>query len=470
MKEKLVRRGREYYVEMEALAGEEYEYQMCMRQSIQPLLPMKREQIDQKNMLLFSITGCKPLADAWENMWITEKQLIHIVENIIRAVDQVEEYFLYPDNLVIQKQKIYVEKNPYQKEKQKPWAEEQKEKGEWEGEFYLRFLYVPGYQQDILEQIRCFLEEVLERIDKNDVRAVLLAWNIHVMLKEPRLNWRELEACILTRDVGGDIPHEQVKGEEGKRVDLTWENMRTISDKGPEEDRRMTDIEGTDKKRDSERIRKDWILWVQGILEIFFFGLEGYLLYLIYFGGILEWKRNALLCNSAFLIINGAIWYTCQKKQQEKRKLEKLFREPIYKESLYNEPSYKKEETFEYTTLLSKNLAREEARLCGVDGKWEDIFLTCSPFIIGKNRKNTDYCIDQSVISRRHTKITKKENRYYIEDLASTNGTYLNEKPLRSGMFYEIKEWDRIRIANMEFIFRLAIEEEVTYNNVIEKP
>ena len=46
---------------------------------------------------------------------------------------------------------------------------------------------------------------------------------------------------------------------------------------------------------------------------------------------------------------------------------------------------------------------------------------------IGRNADN-DIQIDNLSVSKKHAKITHDKGGYYIEDLNSTNGTYLNEK------------------------------------------
>jgi len=53
---------------------------------------------------------------------------------------------------------------------------------------------------------------------------------------------------------------------------------------------------------------------------------------------------------------------------------------------------------------------------------------------IGRNETN-DIQIDNLSVSKQHAKIFKKEKKFFIEDLKSTNGTYLNEKTIsRAGL------------------------------------
>lgn len=74
------------------------------------------------------------------------------------------------------------------------------------------------------------------------------------------------------------------------------------------------------------------------------------------------------------------------------------------------------------------------------------------PCIFGKSRKSSDYIIDSPVISRVHMKLSADDSGFYIEDLNSTNGTYLNEMKLLPHTPTEIKEGDIVSIANIDFM------------------
>ena len=74
------------------------------------------------------------------------------------------------------------------------------------------------------------------------------------------------------------------------------------------------------------------------------------------------------------------------------------------------------------------------------------------PYLIGKSRASCDFCIDSSVISRVHLRLSEEIDGYTIEDLNSTNGTFLNGEKLKEHEVQAIKEGDRISLANLEFV------------------
>ena len=46
--------------------------------------------------------------------------------------------------------------------------------------------------------------------------------------------------------------------------------------------------------------------------------------------------------------------------------------------------------------------------------------------VIGRNAEN-DIVIENLAVSKKHARIVKQDGAYYVEDLNSTNGTYLNK-------------------------------------------
>lgn len=85
--------------------------------------------------------------------------------------------------------------------------------------------------------------------------------------------------------------------------------------------------------------------------------------------------------------------------------------------------------------------------------QYQSITIDDFPFFIGKLKKNVDYCLEKDIVSRYHAKITKEKEQYYITDLNSTNGTFLNKEPLQTYQSKEISFGDEIAFANIRYLF-----------------
>ena len=67
-------------------------------------------------------------------------------------------------------------------------------------------------------------------------------------------------------------------------------------------------------------------------------------------------------------------------------------------------------------------------------------------------RGDVEIQIDDPFASARHARITRQGHVVVIEDLGSTNGTYLNEEPLSGPQ--PLHPGDRIRIGDSEFSYQ----------------
>lgn len=77
-------------------------------------------------------------------------------------------------------------------------------------------------------------------------------------------------------------------------------------------------------------------------------------------------------------------------------------------------------------------------------------------YVIGKNHSEVDGVITfNNAISRMHCKITRINGNYWLEDLGSTNGTYLRKVRLQPNKPTPIKNGDIIQLANNDFQVRM---------------
>lgn len=66
----------------------------------------------------------------------------------------------------------------------------------------------------------------------------------------------------------------------------------------------------------------------------------------------------------------------------------------------------------------------------------------------------TPYGGREQGVSRRHALIRQEEQRLYLEDLGSTNGTRLNGGALRPGEAYELRDGDLIELGETRLLIR----------------
>ena len=73
------------------------------------------------------------------------------------------------------------------------------------------------------------------------------------------------------------------------------------------------------------------------------------------------------------------------------------------------------------------------------------------PFVIGKSKRSSDYKVSSDVVSRVHARINNDMGEFTIEDLNSTNGTFVNDDRLKPHEVRKIDRGDTVMLADLEF-------------------
>jgi len=90
-------------------------------------------------------------------------------------------------------------------------------------------------------------------------------------------------------------------------------------------------------------------------------------------------------------------------------------------------------------------------RLAAIAGKLKGaIFALNEESLIIGRETTANLCIADASVSRRHSKIEKKENGFVLTDLESLNGTFVNDLPIKSRL---LEHGDRVRIGDSQFLF-----------------
>ena len=85
----------------------------------------------------------------------------------------------------------------------------------------------------------------------------------------------------------------------------------------------------------------------------------------------------------------------------------------------------------------------------------ERISINQNSFVIGSIKDSVDYCIsDNTNISRKHACIMKLEDGYYIQDMNTTNGTFVNDMRVMPERYIKLESGSVIRMAEEEFDYK----------------
>lgn len=84
------------------------------------------------------------------------------------------------------------------------------------------------------------------------------------------------------------------------------------------------------------------------------------------------------------------------------------------------------------------------------NGLMDRIFIDKTEFFIGRE-SGVDFRISDNSVSKKHAKINVFEGSYYISDLQSSNGTFVNGKRINEK--YKLEEENEIKIGNKVFVF-----------------
>ncbi|GAE88791.1 DUF6382 domain-containing protein [Acetivibrio straminisolvens] len=88
-----------------------------------------------------------------------------------------------------------------------------------------------------------------------------------------------------------------------------------------------------------------------------------------------------------------------------------------------------------------------------MNGVMEQIIINKPSFVIGRLKSQVDYISQNNAVGKVHAEIISRDGRYFVKDLNSRNGTFVNGIRLAANTEHEIKNNDKITFANSEYTF-----------------
>jgi len=305
-----------------------YQVGMLEKNKIPGFLSCRVNRIDREAMFYYEITSKQSLSLVLERKRLSAYEFCKLLKSLQRSAKVCSEYLLDTDKILLHPDYIYMDPD------------------KWE----FSFCYFPFAGNDIQEELLSLAEYLLEHLNRQDQKAVSLAYEFYRMAGEANIS---LERSLSEWDA---------------------EESGTASRPG----------EGTEAQSSGSK----------------------------------QMSRMA-----------GT---------------EKTAEEPAEK------PASPKAETVILTDKPSGTL-----HLRSLNPAYHDMSITGESFLIGKKKDAVDGCLKARGISRIHGKISKEGESYYLTDLNSTNGTFLNGGRLEVNEKARIRPGDCIGFADVEYIVEL---------------
>ena len=415
-----------------------YPIRMLMGNEIASLVPCRIQAVDGGRVFCYEI-GSKETAEAcFMKQKLGKKEIRFLMQGIIQVIQDMQAFLLDVNQLVIRPELLY-----YDREKN-----------------ILQFCYFPGYDHQIQEQIRNFLEQMLPLIDHGEPGAVTMGYGMYQKAIEKSFQLEQLKEYLYKEDTEEkEQPQKEIK------IELTEEEPQVQ----PEE------------PAEKEKIPWDTLIfsciWTVVLLGICCLRFLGYLDFLTVpmILGIFIFVMSAV-CINAFLWKKqrkkgdggGKVWTESSalqasiqwpgKSEVDTEQVQKIYRE----EQSEQEAEVSKEESPEPRPLSLDDTQplpaiRVPANAWLISKETEkrpDIELTGDLTVIGK-AENVDVQILVPTVSRVHAKIWRDEEQYYLRDLDSKNGTFVNGSQISRKNNCRILPGDEVRFADAVYIFRV---------------
>ena len=309
------------------------------------------------------------------------------------------------------------------------------------------FTLYPGGTQKVEQEFQMLMEYLMKKVDHKDTEAVRAVYQIYEHTLEEGYQITDIRS-LLFRDKSGLNQDEEwnrsVASGNGKQSmgKNNRANLKYEADRYEDAEQCLSEMhektvknQGTEKAKIDFRkgIRTDRVHKTQngtGIWRVMKAKLVAW--------GILQDSENPQSINNTKLV---------EEKRSKKREAEVIY--PDLEAEIEPEPVPEIHPTVCLTSFHGQT--RGELRYMGNEG-FVDIMLKDGSARIGYG-KEADISINRETISQFHARIHKEEDGFYIEDLNSTNGTFVNEEPLVYKEQRKLAYNDIVQFADIRYRF-----------------
>ena len=434
-----------------------YAVQMLSANAIEGLLKFRVRQTEEAREYYYEITSRQPLRRVLEKRTLSGQELRSILLGVLAVLKRVEEYLLKEEQLLLDPEYLYVDP-----ENLKVWL-----------------CLVPGRECDFPEDYSKLLEYLLGKVDHRDKESVVLAYGLYQETRKENYGMGDILRLAQQKYSVSGSEHRSDSSEFRtgyRRNERMGTDEITQTDGAAATDRAAAANESAEWKWQEQyqyqTEESDWKSMPNGNHPA-------------------EWQlgtvRTSKIQTDSEPEQGGFFgrWKERRKKRQEEkqREYERALQMPWETMFAENDSPESPEDFQEYgavtqrnqegkqetavqsferpmqssdTVLLNGEASESSARirrLVALDAGTEDIAIAYYPFIIGKQENLVDYVLARETVSRLHLRIDRKDDRYYVQDLNSTNGTSVGGHMLENNETMEIWDGVEVNIAGVRYRF-----------------
>lgn len=403
-----------------------YQVRMIISNDINGLLPCSIRGVDGKTLFCFEITSHQSLKTVYERSGVDALLLLRLYEHIFQVLERLEQFLLNMNDIALVPELIFLD----------PESDE------------INFCFLPGYGKNIRLSLRELMEYILPKIDHKNQDAVMAGYGLYRKITEENCGLESLKSALILHKSATSQPNANIPLEDMDSEELEPEKL--------ERKKLLDDFFSTSE----EEIKPSWSRYI-GICIILLLAI---LIFLFKFSSIPLW---AIILIPGLLVgcCSGAIFYMWRRQIRDSKNLPKELpaatHGQVFQNNMNNSDSSSKDQDNHLPPLYGEteligNQASEigNARLQPLDPSTStSIPLNKDLVLVGKLAQAVDGVLDSSTVSRIHAKIKRTGGEYYIGDLNSRNGTFVNGYPVNGEKEVLLNDGDEISFANLTYRF-----------------
>lgn len=427
----------------------------------------------------YEIDGCTSFIQYVKKNEIKREYLLSIFQTILITIKEMNQYLIPASRLLLEEECIFVQNDTQQ----------------------IQFCCIPGYEKDIMKQLKELTEFLLKYVDHKEQDAVLFIYGFYQLLEQQNVSMAMVERYIkheqekeettvfedknkkdnryiyeqnLENKTVNHFENYRENGKQNLNRNIYFNQQEQIeNDSNIEKEERIPSIKEEIKKeekqkkniwnnhknkipnfyKESKNKKHTYHYLIQSIhmfinIIVFFISIR--------FVWIKEWKNLVI----GLLLLLVSIYIVWERQRTYQKKIPKVKEERINKKNrvIINE----KENLRGEETVLLSHIKQDKSMmnmpvLKPNNKQKKTIMIYQTPLVIGSLEEAVDIVLKEKGVSRIHTSIEKEGEQFYIRDLNSTNGTMWNGEMLQAQIPKKIQQGDKIKIGTEEYEFFLSL-------------